>query len=154
MKRFICALIIALSLCGCTDSKKEVSLNYESLNTEFKAEIDGNIYKGYISLDKGKNMLVAMTYPDLISGVSYTFCEDTVISSIDNIDSTYKMKDLPENFAFLKLYNAIKEITAQDSFVKKSDKAYEKLSQGVTLITDEKGNLTSASLKSGTITFG
>lgn len=153
MKRFICALFIALTLCGCSDNRSQIKLDSDSLNTSFSADIEGNVYKGYIYLDKGMNMIITMLYPDLVKGISYTFCSDTVISSVDNVNCVYKFNDLPESFVFLKLYNAIIN-TADSIFVKKSDSEYEAVSDGITLITDKNGKLISAGFKDSNIRFG
>ena len=154
MKRIVCALVIILTLCGCSGKLSSFKINPESLNTAFHAKIDGSEYEGYLSFDSGTNMTVMVNYPDIISGVSMTFCADTVLTAVDNVEETHSAKDFPNDFSFLCIYNALKTAVSGGEFKRNADSAYEMTCEGVTLVADKNGNLTSASLENGFFIFG
>ena len=154
MKRLICAIIFVSLLCGCSKTGSQFNLNINSLSTAFHAKIDGNEFEGYMAFDKNLNMILTMTYPDIIKGFSMTFCDDSVISAVDNIDDSHKADEFPKNFAFMSIYKALKTAAVSGGFIKNSDAAYELVCEGVTITADTGGNLTSASLKNGFFIFG
>lgn len=154
MKRIVCALMMILTLSGCSGKINSFKINPQSLSTVFHAKIDGSEYEGCLSFDSGTNMTVTINYPDIISGVSVTFCADTVKTSVDNVEGTHSAGDFPPNFSFMCIYNALKTAVSGGEFKRNADAAYEMTCEGVTLVADKNGNLTSASLENGFFIFG
>lgn len=141
-------------LCSCTRSGKNYNLNFESLSTKFHAKIDGSEYEGYMVFDTAFNMILTMTYPDIIKGFTMTFTNETVTTAIDNVDDTHETAEFPNDFAFREIYNALKHGAVNGGFQKNANGAFEMTCGGVTVVADEKGNITSAELKNGFFIFG
>lgn len=153
MKRFFCLTLSLLFLCGCSSRSRSFSLNRDSLNTSFKSEINGTEYRGNISFDEKNNMFLILNYPKEISGLSLYFDGKTVSSTYERAKSNHSAFDYSENFAFLNLYNAICNALTDGGFILNSDSAYELDFNGVTLIADKDGNLTSARAKNASFIF-
>ncbi|MCQ2479806.1 MAG: hypothetical protein MJ120_04115 [Clostridia bacterium] len=154
MKRFLCAVLLLCMLCSCTRVGRNYNLNFESLSTKFHAKIDGTEYEGNMAFDTAFNMILTITYPDIIKGLTMTFTADNVITACDNVDDTHCAEDFPNDFAFREIYNALKQGAINGGFQKNADKAYEMTCGGVTVIADDKGNITSAEVKNGFFIFG
>ncbi len=154
MKRLLCAILLVCMLCSCTRGGKTYNLNFESLSTRFHAKIDGTEYEGYMTFDPNFNMIMNMTYPDIIKEFTFAFSADTVTTTFDNVNDTYSVADFPNDFAFREIYNALRQCAVNGGFSRNSDGAIEYTGEGVTIVADEKGNITSASLKNGFFIFG
>lgn len=107
-----------------------------------------------MAFDTAFNMILTMTYPDIINGFTITFTDDTVTTAYDNVDDTHKESAFPNDFAFREIYHALKQCAINGGFIKNADGAYEMTCEGVTVVADEKGNITSAELQSGFFIFG
>ena len=99
-------------------------------------------------------MFITITYPDEISGFSMYLCGDNITCSMKNVENTYKLSDFPDDFALIDFYKALRKAVTDGVFVKNSDSAYEMTCEDVTIVADEQGNITSASVKNGYFIFG
>lgn len=153
MKKLICLIILLCCLCGCSDIKQDFSLNTDSLNTSFSMKTDELEIKGKMIFDSEMNMALTVTYPQNISGLKFDFNADTVTASFDGVCNTYKKNELPDEFIFMNVFNLIQNAVNQGGFIRNSDSSYEATSNGIKLIADKQGNITSATLKNGYILF-
>lgn len=154
MKRIICALFISalVFLYGCSDNIF-YGLNTDSLNTPFQAEVNGEQFSGYLSFDGGESMTVTMNYPDNIRGYTLTFCNDTVITSYDNVENFHSTKDFSDDFFMLEFYKAVKTSLSEGKFRKITDSSFEMKVDDNSIITDSNGNITSAKIKNSSFIF-
>lgn len=105
MKRIVSLLMtlyLIISLCGCSDSKKEFKA--ETLSCDFVFSADDSEYSGKIYFDGIEPMKVQLEKPNELTGISLTVRAEGVSVACDdiNFNASYIIKNSP----FVRLYDA------------------------------------------------
>lgn len=154
MKKLICPVLFLLVLCGCSQKYHNFKVNPDSVNTSFSSEFDDMVLKGTVFFDSEMNMTLKVTYPENINGLMFYFNNDTVTTSYDGVSNTYKYTDLTGSFIFSDVYRALKYSMHYGEFTINDESSYSASYDGITIIADKEGNITSLTLKNGHLVFG
>jgi hypothetical protein len=143
---FFC-LILALS--GCTAPSAPV----DSFKAKFKAKSNGVTLKGKIYSSSNNTVTIKISYPDALSGYVYSFKNNKLNLSYNNLYLKSESEYLPEGDFSRTVYNVLRSLKKEDNI--KVDKSYNSLTEykgscesgKYALVCDNLGKIKEISLK-------